>query len=265
MLAAAGNMWIAAGQPAKAALALDKALAGTGLLAEQRGLALLDRARAAEAQGDLKTARAKVNAAVQSISADAFLWYFSAALAIRENDAATAKQAIGRALALEPNDPTVLFEAGHVFQFAGDDAKARQYWNRASTVDPKGKSGDAARRALAMMDAGDLDVLAAGHRPLLPVRGDEARGVLRGIVGGAAQFAAEVEAALRRRPEGVTIDDLAADLAATTEPGSIVALLLRLQFPVFATFFKLTLLNHCLLYDLPQGCDAAGRPTFRAA
>jgi tetratricopeptide (TPR) repeat protein len=60
-LAAAGNMWIAAGQPGKAALALDKALAGKGLLGEQHGLALVDRARAAEAQGDLKTALAKVN------------------------------------------------------------------------------------------------------------------------------------------------------------------------------------------------------------
>jgi tetratricopeptide (TPR) repeat protein len=152
MLAAAGNMWIAAGQPVKAAAALDKALAGTGLLADQRGEALLDRARAAEAQGDLKTARAKINAAAQSVGQDAFLWYFSAALAIRENDPATAKLAIGRALALEPKDPTVLFEAGHVFQFAGDDAKAREYWSRASAADPKGKSGDAARRALAILD-----------------------------------------------------------------------------------------------------------------
>ena len=152
MLAAAGNMWIAAAQPGKAALALDKALAGTGLLAEQRGEALLDRARAAEAQGDLKTARAKVTAATETISKDPFLWYFSAALAIRENDPAGAKLAIGRALALEPNDPTVLFEAGHVHHFAGEEAKARDYWNRASAADPKGKSGDAARRALAMME-----------------------------------------------------------------------------------------------------------------
>ena len=152
MLAAAGNMWIAAGEPGKAALALDKALAGTGLLAEQRGEALLDRARAAEAQGDLKTARAKVNAASETVAEDPFLWYFSAALAIRENDAATAKVAIGKALALAPNDATVLFEAGHVFQFAGDDIKARDYWTRASAADPKGKSGDAARRALAMMN-----------------------------------------------------------------------------------------------------------------
>ena len=81
--AAAGNMWIAASEPGKAALALDRALAGTGLQAEQRGEALLDRARAAEAQGDLKTARAKVNEAAATISADPFLWFFSAALAIR--------------------------------------------------------------------------------------------------------------------------------------------------------------------------------------
>jgi tetratricopeptide (TPR) repeat protein len=152
MLAAAGNMWIAAGQPGKAALALDKALAGSGLLADQRGEALLDRARAAEAQGDLKTARAKVSAASAIIAEDAFLWYFSAALAIRENDPTTAKLAIGRALVLEPNDPTVLFEAGHVHQFAGDEAKARDYWTRASAADPKGRSGEQARRALALMD-----------------------------------------------------------------------------------------------------------------
>ena len=151
MLAAAGNMWIAADQPGKAALALDKALAGAGLLADQRGEALLDRARAAEAQGDLKTARAKANLAAESIGEDPFLWYFSAALAIRENDPATAKVAIGRALSLAPNDPAVLFEAGHVFHFAGDDARARDYWTRAAAADPKGKPGAMARAALAML------------------------------------------------------------------------------------------------------------------
>src|SRR4029453_5787795 len=76
----------------------------------------------------------------------------SAALAIRENNPARAKIAITRALAIEPNDPTLLFEAAHVFQLAGDEAKARGYWNRAAAADPKGKAGDAARRALAMMD-----------------------------------------------------------------------------------------------------------------
>ena len=149
--AAAGNMWIAANQPGKAALALDKALSGTGLQAEQRGEALLDRARAAEAQNDLKMARSKVTEAARTVSEDPFLWYFSAALAIRENDAVTAKAAIGKALTLEPNNPTVLFEAGHVYHFAGDLAAARDYWSRASAADPKGKSGQAARKALAML------------------------------------------------------------------------------------------------------------------
>jgi tetratricopeptide (TPR) repeat protein len=152
MLAAAGNMWIAAGQQGKAAVALDRALAGTGLLGDQRGLALLDRARAAEAQGDLKTARAKVSQAAESIAEDPFLWYFSAALAIRENRPEAAKSAINRALSMIPNDPTVLFEAGHVYAFAGEDAQARGYWERAMAADPKGPSGQAARRALAMLD-----------------------------------------------------------------------------------------------------------------
>ena len=153
MWAAAGNMWIAAAQPGKAAVALDRALALPGLRAEQRGEALLDRARAAEAQNDLKTARTKVREAEQTISGDPFLWYFSAALAIREGDAALAKTAINRALALEPNDPTVLFEAGHVAHFAGDLTGARDYWTRASTADPRGKSGEAARQALKLLDA----------------------------------------------------------------------------------------------------------------
>ena len=150
-LAAAGNMWIAAGQPGKAALALDRALAGSGLQAEQRGEALLDRARAAEAQNDLKTARAKVTEAIQTISADPFLWYFSAALAVREGDAPLAKSAINRALSLAPADPTILFEAGHVAHFAGDEPGARDYWTRAVAADPNGPSGKAAREALSML------------------------------------------------------------------------------------------------------------------
>ena len=150
--AAAGNMWIAADQPGKAALALDKALAGTGLRAEQRGEALLDRARAAEAQNHLQTARAKVSEAAALVPQDPFLWYFSAALAIRESDPATAKASIGRALTLAPNDPVILFEAGHVAQFTGDSAGARSYWTRASAADPSGDAGKAAREALAMLD-----------------------------------------------------------------------------------------------------------------
>src|SRR5262249_8003497 len=118
---------------------------------EQRGEALLDRARAAEATNDLKTARAKVSEAAASISDDPFYWYFSAALAIREHDTATAQAAIGKALTLAPNDATILFEAGHVAFAAGDEDKARGYWMRASGSDPNGPVGKAAAKAVEML------------------------------------------------------------------------------------------------------------------
>jgi tetratricopeptide (TPR) repeat protein len=152
-LAAAGNMWIAAGQPGKAAISLDKALAGGGLKADQHGLALLDRARAAEAQGDVKTARAKVNEAAKTISEDPYLWYFSAALSLREEDVPAAKSAINRALAMAPDSAEVLFEAGHIAKAGGEDVQARDYWTRAVAADPNGATGKAARQALAMTDA----------------------------------------------------------------------------------------------------------------
>jgi predicted TPR repeat methyltransferase len=79
------------------------------------------------------------------------VWYFSAALAIRENDAAPAQSAIGKALALAPFDPMVLFEAGHVAHFTGDDAKARSYWMRAAGSDPNGDAGRAAAKAVEML------------------------------------------------------------------------------------------------------------------
>ena len=151
MLAAAGNMWIAAGEPAKAAIALDKALAGAGLLADQRGLALLDRARAAEAQNDLRTARSRTDEALKSAGEDPFAWYFSAALAVRENNLKTAEAAIGRAMTLAPGDAAILFEAGHIAQLGGDEAKARGLWQRAVAADPAGPGGQAAKKALDLL------------------------------------------------------------------------------------------------------------------
>ncbi len=151
LYAAAGNSWIEADEPAKAAVDLDAALSGPALSGSQRGEALLDRARAAEAQNDLKTARAKVGEAAALIPSDPFLWYFSAALAIRQDDAATARSSIDKALELAPADPMILFEAGHVAEFAGDAVGARDYWNRAAARDPNGPAGAAARDALKLL------------------------------------------------------------------------------------------------------------------
>ena len=151
LYAAAGNSWISAGEPGRAALDLDRALAAPGLEGSQRGEVLLDRARAAEAQNDLATARAKVTEAEQTIAGDPFLWFFSAALAIRENDPARAKSSIARALTLAPADPIILFEAGHVAEFTGDTVGARDYWNRTIERDPNGDAGRQAREALKLL------------------------------------------------------------------------------------------------------------------
>jgi tetratricopeptide (TPR) repeat protein len=151
MYAAAGNLWIEGDQPAKAAADLDKALQLNGLEGKQRGQALLDRARAAEEQGDLVTARAKLNQAKETISDDPFYWYFSAALALRERDGTTAQNAIGEALKLAPDDPAVLFEAGHVADFNGNDDAARNYWARSAARDPNGPVGASARKAVEML------------------------------------------------------------------------------------------------------------------
>jgi len=151
-LAAAGNMWIAAGDSAKAVTALDKALRGGTLAGVQLGMAQLDRARAAQEAGDLKTARTMVTAATVTISADPFLWYFSAALALREDNLPLARATINRALTVVPGSPEVLFDAGHVAKAGGDEAEARSYWQKAVAADPKGPTGAAAKRALAMLD-----------------------------------------------------------------------------------------------------------------
>ena len=151
MYAAAGNLWIAADQPGKAAFDLDRALALPGLEAEQRGEALLDRARAAEAQGDYKTARAKADQAAATISDDPFYWYFSAALAIREGDHSRATASIGKALTLAPSDPAILLEAGYVADFNGDGDAARDYWRSAAASDPNGPAGKAAAKAVEML------------------------------------------------------------------------------------------------------------------
>ncbi|MGZ2411914.1 tetratricopeptide (TPR) repeat protein [Sphingomonas sp. F9_3S_D5_B_2] len=149
--AAAGNLWIEAEQPGKAAFDLDRALAIPGLTGAQRGEVLLDRARAAESQGELKIARARLNEAASAIPGDPFYWYFSAALAIREGDPATAQTAINKALSLAPADATILFEAGHVADLTGNDDQARSYWMRAAANDPTGPVGKAAAKAIEML------------------------------------------------------------------------------------------------------------------
>ena len=70
---------------------------------------------------------------------------------MRERDGTAAKTAIDKALALAPSDPALLFEAGHVADFNGDDDAARTYWMRATGTDPGGSVGRAAAKAVEML------------------------------------------------------------------------------------------------------------------
>ena len=149
----AGNVRLVAGDTAGAVRDFDKALALPNLSPVDRGEALLDRARAAQAMGDLVTASARAAEAARIVPSDPFVWYFRTALAIAAGDVPQAKLAIARALALAPEDPTVLFESGHVAQLAGEEATARAAWTKALARDPNGRSGQAAREALALAGA----------------------------------------------------------------------------------------------------------------
>jgi glyoxylase-like metal-dependent hydrolase (beta-lactamase superfamily II) len=152
----------------------------------------------------------------------------------------------------------VFYIPEHRFLMLADETTSVPIW---ADSDPRNTMATATK-ALSMIDSGDLDLLCAGHRPMLPTGGDEARAALQGIVGSGREFADTVQAALAGHPRGVCIDELYDELVAQARPGSVIALLVRLQFPVFSTFLKLTLLNHCLLHDLPTTVDARGRTAF---
>jgi hypothetical protein len=52
---------------------------------------------------------------------------------------------------MAPGDPAVLFEAGHIADFNGNDDQARSYWMRAAWSDPDGPVGKAAAKAVEML------------------------------------------------------------------------------------------------------------------
>jgi glyoxylase-like metal-dependent hydrolase (beta-lactamase superfamily II) len=153
----------------------------------------------------------------------------------------------------------VYYFPAHRFLMLADETSALPIW---SDSNPRNTVATAAK-AIQMIDEGHLDQLCAGHRPMLPLTGEHARAQLQQIIDTDAEFVGAVHDVLRRYPAGVTIDDLYDVLVAEAGRDSVVTISAGLQFPVFATFLKLTLLNHCRLLDLPTGSDERGTPTFR--
>lgn len=146
--AQAGNAWIATGQPAKARAALDAALAAGTLTGLDRGEAQFDRARAFVGIGDLESARADIDKAIELAPADPLIWLASAALARRMEDLPRARKDVAEAFRLSSDDPSVYLEIGNISAVAGDEAGARSAWNDAIRIAPSSPAAESARTAM---------------------------------------------------------------------------------------------------------------------
>ena len=149
---AAANMWLAAGEAAAADAAIARALEYDLYLAPlQRGLARIDRARAALALGDTDRALTHLADAELYAAEDPFLWWMKGSLLLDGGDVAGARAALDTGLALADDAPELLLLAGHVAIAEGEPAEARTYWTKAAafTGNP---SAIAAGHALTELD-----------------------------------------------------------------------------------------------------------------
>ncbi|MEN2785952.1 hypothetical protein ACFOKI_09900 [Sphingomonas qilianensis] len=150
--AQSGNAWLAAQDAPKARAALDAALAAGTLTGLDRGEAMLDRARAQVAAGDLAGARSDLDPALIDAAADPLAWLLSATLARRMDDLPRARKDIAEALRLSSEDASVQLEAGNIAALAGDEAGAKAAWRQAANRAPASEAGKRAQAALAQFD-----------------------------------------------------------------------------------------------------------------
>lgn len=151
--AQAGNAWLAVGEPVKAHAALDAALQPGTLTGQDRGEALLDRARALVAAGQLAGARTDLDAALEVVPADPLAWLLSATLARRMGDMPRARGDIAEALQRSADDASVQLEAGNIAATDGDADGAKAAWTQAVKLAPGSPMAADARKALAQFDA----------------------------------------------------------------------------------------------------------------
>ncbi|THD37977.1 MAG: tetratricopeptide repeat protein [Sphingomonas sp.] len=151
--AQAGNAWLAANEPVKAYAALNTALAGTALTGQDKGEALLDRARTLVAAGQASAARGDLDSALESAPNDPLAWLLSATLARRMKDLPRAQSDIAQALKLSSDDASVQLEAGNIAALAGDATAAKTAWETAVKLAPTSTPGQQARAALGQFDA----------------------------------------------------------------------------------------------------------------
>lgn len=166
-----GNAWIAAGEPTRAVMAFDFALAGNALSDELRGEVHLDRARALVALGNGAAAREDIDRALQLVPSDPFAWYLSAALHRRGNDLPRANSDIQQALQRASDNPDITLLAGTIAGQMGDMERAEALYRRVAQQAPDTDAGRAAQESLATLTEVDEPAPAATPpQPTQPAR-----------------------------------------------------------------------------------------------
>lgn len=144
----AANALLASGDAEGARARFDALLTGDGLVGDLRGETLVDRARALVALGDGPAAQADLTAAQALLPNDPTVWLLSATLARRQGQLDAAGDFIDRALELDEENPASLLEAGNIAIRLNAYGVAREAWGRALALDPESGPGQAAARNL---------------------------------------------------------------------------------------------------------------------
>ena len=165
--AQSGNAWLAANDPMRARSAFDSALVASRTSPALRGEIHLDRGRANVALNDLAAARVDFDRGLELVPDDAFGWYLSAALALRQEAVARAQTDIAKAAKLAPDDADVLLLAGNVAGMTGDTTAARALYERAIKASPNSEAGKQAQKQLTANSTDDP------NRPEGPVPEDD--------------------------------------------------------------------------------------------
>jgi tetratricopeptide (TPR) repeat protein len=150
LLAQAGEAWMRAGSPDRAAAAFGHALARQPLdsvLLVDRALAYVDLDRLEEALADLSQA-----IEAEPLTTEAYVLRANVLRRTERFDRAAAD--LNTALTLDAHNPDALLERGLLRQQAGDAAGAAEDWSRVLTLAPDSAAADMARRQMAKAAGG---------------------------------------------------------------------------------------------------------------
>lgn len=145
----AGNAAMLGGDWATARTYFGSGLTLAAANPPQRAGLLVDRARAAVEAGDLKAARADLDAAVAAQPNEAIGLTLRAALARRQGDLPQAGRDIAAAARLAPGNPDVMFEQANIAAANGDLAGARRGWEAVTKAAPGTPPAELAAKELA--------------------------------------------------------------------------------------------------------------------